>query len=366
MPRLNSKAAAGRAFLDELLGESKSKGRKTCKEGKSCGSSCVSPRKSCAVAFPGKVSKNLDKLVDYVKTLNYNWTETATAAVLAGKDVSTKEKLEKAIKSLGLANSELYISNLYHGSNGSNPWSDKEYSKYISDLESALSPFTGKVDRVSVAGSTRNTPSIQNLDEGLNKKQIKSDVIFWVNGKPHGISVKDGPGAPLTNYTIEGGKNSDLKKLRLKLLEEAGFSKDWRKKVNSPEEKKKIRSKLNELFYDKESPYWKNMAQKIKENEKEILSDLINGMTARGVKYPMYETDGTKLKNLDEVYNRLTDPKNKVELKVIENPAKNPGPSAALHVGLFVNGEKEYDGKVRFKGNVFSPPEFLLKNKGYS
>jgi len=363
---MNPKAAAGRALLEELLSEKKGRRKKKCMEGKSCGSSCVSPRKSCKVSFPPSVGRNLSKYVDHVKTVNYNWTETAAAAVLAGRDVSTKEKLGEAIKSLRLANPELYLSNLFHGSSGDNPWTNKRYAEYISNLESVLSPFKGRVERVSVAGSTRNTPSIQNLDEGLNKKQIKSDVIFWINGNPHGLSVKDGPGAPLTNYAIEGGRNSDLKKLRLDILEKSGFPKNWRSLAKTPEEKKKLRNRLNQVFYDKNSPYWQEMSKKIKENEKEILKDLIEGMTARGVKYPMYETDGTRLKNLDHIYNHLTDPKNKVELKVIDNPAKNPRPSAALHIGLFVNGVKEYDGKVRFKGNVFSPPEFLLKNEGYS
>ena len=365
MPKLSPKAQAGRDFLDDLLGKSSSKAKK-CKTGKSCGSSCVNNQKTCRVKFSPKVSESIGKVAKTVKTVNYNWTEAAVAAILTGRTIENKEDLKRAIEAMGFENSDLYISNLMKGSSGSNPSSDKEFREYISGIKKHLAPLTGITDRVSVPGSTRNSPSVREIDQNLNKKQIKADVIAWVKGKPVGVSEKDGPGAPLTNYTIEGGKNSNLRKIRMDLLKDAGFESNWRKKVSSEEEKKTTRKKMNQLLYDKDSKYWDEMKKEIKTNEKTILKDLIEGMTARGVPYPMYETDGTRLKNLDQVYQKLTNPSNKVELKVIDNPAKNPGPSAALHLGLFVNGEKEYDGKVRFKGNLFSPPEFLLKNKGYS
>ena len=316
--------------------------------------------------FPKKSSEALNEVRKRIKTVNYNWTEAAVAAVLTGREITTKKDLKNAIEEMGFENSDLYISNLMTGSSGTNPSSDREFKEYLSGIKTHLEHLMKQTDRVSVPGSTRQSPSIQQIDEGLNKKQIKADVVAWIDGKPHGISVKDGPGAPLTNYAIEGGKDSNLRQIRMNLLKEAGFEKDWRKKVTSEEEKKEVRKKMNQLLYDKDSEYWVEMKKEIQKNEKTILKDLVEGMTARGVPYPMYETDGTQLKNLDRVYSRLTDPANKVELKVIDNPAKNPGPSAALHLGLFVNGEKEYDGKVRFKGNLFSPPEFLLKNKGYS
>lgn len=299
------------------------------------------------------------------RTVNYNWTEAAVAAVLTGRKIYTREDLKTAIEEMMFENYELYISNLMYGSSGRNPADDKCVEEYLSNIKVLLDPLIEKTTEVSVPGSTRRCPNIKKLDEGLNKKQIKFDVIAWTYSEPIGFSVKKDRAAPLTNYAIEGGRNSHLLQIRMKMLEEAGFKKGWQNGV-SPEEKKEIRGKMNQLFYDKNSIYWTEMETYIRANEQEILKTLIEGMTARGVHFPMYEIDGKNLTNLDVTYLRLTDPKNRVELKVIDNPCKNPGPSAALHVGLFVNGEKEYDGKVRFKGDLFSPPELLLKNKGYS
>jgi hypothetical protein len=362
MPRLSPKALAGRKLLEELQKESK-----RCTKGKSCGASCVNPQKYCVVSAPKKISQSLSRVRDKIRTVNYNWTECAVAAVLSGEKIETKKDLEEAIKRMNVSDKELWISNLYGGSTGQNPWKDKEFKEYISNLKESLAPFAGRVEKVVVAGSTRNLPEVKELDKSLNKKQIKSDVIAWVKGEgPVGISVKDSPGAPLTNFAIEGGKGSSLQTLRRKLLENAGFDKNWRKRVANEEEKKEMRKKMNSLFYDEKGPYWQGVRKHVEDNEKEILKELIKGMTAEGVPFPVYEVNGKAMKNLDSLNKVLNDPKNDVRLKVIPNPAKNPSPSAALHLGLFINGEKQYDGKIRFKGNLFSPPELLLKNKGYS
>ena len=361
MPRLSPKAAAGKKFLEELQKQSKK-----CTRGKSCGASCVNSGKKCEVDLPKGSSKSLSKVRDNIRTVNYNWTECAVAAVLSGKEIKTKEDLEKAILGMNVGNKDLWISNLYGGSTGKNASSEKEFREYISNLEESLSPFRGRVEKVIVAGSTRGQPEVKELDKGLNKKQIKSDVIAWVKGEgPIGISVKDGPGAPLTNFAIEGGRDSDLKKLRFALLEEAGFNKNWRKGITE-EEKKERRKEMNRFLYDPNSPYWVALKRHIKDNEKEILRELVKGLTAEGVPFPVYEVNGKAIKNLGDLNKILTNPNNDVRLQVIPNPAKKPSPSAAIHLGLFVNGEKQYDGKVRFKGDLFDPPEFLLKNKGYS
>lgn len=323
----------------------------------------VTPQNSIA---PKEVSDLINQVQGRrpdANTVNYNWTETAIAGVLSGYKINSKEDLVAAIKNMQIENGDKYISNLLFGSKGNNPSSEKQFTTYIQNSQKLWAPWlaTNSVDKVSVPGSTRQSPSIQEIDKGLNKRQIKSDVVVWIKGSPVGISVKSGPGDPLTNFAIEGGRNSSLKEIRLQMLKDAGFSKDWAKGKTAAE-KSEIRQEINKLFYDKKSPYWEGVKSYVKANEKFILKDLIDGMTARGVSYPIYETDGKNLKTLDSVYEKLTNPKSKVELRVVESTAKNPRGSALLPVGIFVDGKQEYGGSIRWKGNVFTPPNLMITN----
>ena len=316
------------------------------------------------------VPKDIADLINQVQgkkpeanTVNYNWTETAIAGVLSGYKINSKQDLVTAIKNMQIENSDKYISNLLNGSKGNNAPTEKAFMAYIQNSQKLWAPWlaTNSVDKVSVPGSTRQSPSIQEIDKGLNKRQIKSDVVVWIKGQPIGISVKSGPNDPLTNFAIEGGRNSPLKTIRLQMLKDAGFSSDWAK-GKTTEEKNKIRSEINKLFYDKNNPYWEGVKSYVKTNQKDILKDLIDGMTARGVPYPIFESDGKNLKSLDSVYEKLSNPKSNVELRVIESTEKNPRGSALLPVGIFVDGKQEYGGSIRWKGNVFTPPNLMITN----
>jgi hypothetical protein len=355
------------AILEELR-SSGSKGRKNCRVGKACKATCINKGVACRVNFPRPLSSQIGKVADQVKTLNYQWSEAAVAAVLMGKKIKSKEDLVDYLKNSTLANADKYASNLVQGTKGDGKSiEEKKFMEYINHLEKSFSPFIGKVSRVSLAGSTRDTPSIRDLDEGLNKKQIKADVMFWIGGRPNGISVKAMDQATLVNYTVGeyDKKGSNLRTLRADALEEAGVPKNWRVLAGGDAgAKKSFRDKANAVFSDKSHPYWKELKKQITENETSFVKTLIEGYTGTGVRYPLYEVSDRRMKNLKEVREKLLDPSVKLGVRFYERGLKLKKDSKAASMPFMVtaNGKDVFQGDIRTKGNWWAPPAVQMYN----
>ena len=352
------------AILKELQGS----GSKSCKKGKSCKSTCISKGIACRVKLPRSLSSQVNKAADQVKTLNYQWSEAAVAAVLMGRTIRSKKDLVDYLKGSTLANADKYASNLTDGTKGDGKSvKDEDFVKYIKHLETSLAPFIGRVSRVSIAGSTRDTPSIQELDKGLNKKQVKADVMFWAGGRPHGVSVKAMDGATLVNYTVGSydRKGTDLQRLRTEALTNAGVPRNWRTLAGSDKElKKTFRDRANAVFANKSHPYWKALKEQVIQDKQNFLRTLIEGYTGTGVGYPLFEVSDKRIKNLGKVREQLLDPSVKLDIRFVERELKRKkeSESGSLPFIVTANGENVFKGEIRTKGNWWAPPSIQMYN----
>ena len=339
---------------------------KRCSLGKSCGATCIHRPDDCLLELPEKVNRVVGSVALEVteikekRMLNYQWTEAAVAAVLSGKKIESKEDLADFLVNSNLANPREYINHLYGGSTGSNPVDKDSYKNYINHLEKVFEPYIGKVEKVAIAGSTRNTPDVIAADKGLTPKQKKADVLFWIDGKPNGVSVKTDNGATLVNYTVGkyDTKGSELRKIREETLAKTGFAKDWKKTVTTTTEKAAARAKMAEPFRDPNHPYWVSLKTQILNDKQSFLKDLLEGYTALGIPYPLYEVSDRTFKDLRKVGADILNPNSKLDIEF----KPSTGKAASLKFVVTSSGKPLFDGEIRNKGEWFNPLNIQLYN----
>ena len=342
MPKLSPKAQAGKEFLRELQ-----RGSKKCKAGKSCGASCVSPSKDCEIKLDSKTSSALDKVsedVDRKKRARCeeNWAELIVAAVFENPDSSSIYD----ILSTEIASTEKgYVKDLQKRD-------PRKVDKYIDNFKKELSKSgidLQDVDKVFLMGKDQGKyPEIEKLQEGLNRKEKKGDVIIRTkSGEYIGFSVKASSGATLTNYAIEKllpGYADKLKETRLKMVKDAGLPDVF---------DKALRPKYNDLFRGGRNPYHNLLRDSVMKNKDEMLKQWSSGLFSK-TPFPVYSFDGNKLRANDSLSVKGTS----FDLKAIENP--NPGARGAAKIYFLVteNGKPSYIWDVRWKGSpAFGSPQ---------
>jgi hypothetical protein len=343
MPRLNSKAAAGRAFLDELLSESKGR-KKNCKIGKSCGSSCVSPTKDCELPLKGKRSKSLTKVAGEVERkkrarCEENWAELIVAAVLENPGSSS---LQDILTSRVAKTEPAYVKDLEKRK-------PDKVDAYIKNFKEELSKLNITPEKVFLLGKDQNKyPEIEKLQQGLDRKEKKADVIVkTTDGKYIGFSVKASSGATLTNYAIEKllpDYADRLKQVRLKMVKDAGLPDTF---------DKALRGEYNNLFRGGRNPYHDLLRDSVMENKQEILKQWSKGLFSK-TPFPIYSFDGNKIRANDESSLKNV----KFDIKPIENPNPNSRGAAKTYFLVTENGKPSYIWDVRWKGSpAFGSPQ---------
>ena len=325
-----------------------------------CGGRVVDTGKCRQTLSPANQQATNEARKDVEKASHtHQHTEALVAAVLLGKPINSKADLAKAIEEMdgiNLTEKDRFIAHL--DSKVKNKKQEERLVEYAKNIREQFKDIVGQVDHVSVAGGSqrRLDPRVAEVDKGLNARQQKSDIYVWVKGKPIGISVKDDPGAQLTNFGGVEKLNSELKQMRIAMLEEAGFNKKWKTGL-TPDERKAIRTKMNDLFRGGQGPYWEKFREVVNANQGKLLKEVLEGYTAHGAPFKIVETDGKNLYNLKDEYAKMFNPNSKLEMRVLPH---RPG-AVAMDTGIFLDGKQIMQGEIRWKGDMFGTPEFVFK-----
>lgn len=341
MPRLSPKAQEGKKFLAEL------QGKKRCKQGKPCGSACVSPLKSCKVSLPGNLEKSLNKVSEEVEQAKRarceeNWAELIVAAVLENPESNS---IEDILNSGVAKNEPAYVKDLLKRK-------PDRVTRYIEDFKTEIKKAginPENVEKVYLLGKHQDKhPEIKKLQESLNTKEKKGDVIVKMkSGEFIGFSVKDSSGATLTNYSVEKllpNLSESLKQSRLKMVRDAGLPETF---------DKALRPKYNDLFRGGRNSYHNQLRDAIMANKDEMLNQWTNGLFAK-TPFPLYSFDGKKLRANDSSSVNSS----KFDLRAIENPNPNARGASKIFFLVTENGKPSYIWDIRWKGKTgFGSPQ---------
>ena len=212
------------------------------------------------------------------------------------------------------------------------------------------------IEKIYLSGKINKHEEINLINKGLDKKEAKSDVYLkLVSGEFIGFSVKQSKEATKSNYSVQKmfGTETDnkLTEIRHKYLNDNGvvdFDKSQRKKVN-------------ELFYPKntQNPYWEEVKQLIKENNKELSTKIVLCLRCTNVPYSVFEFDGSTMYKLNKGVN-FDSVVFEEHLPYYYDSKKRLRNAAKLFYKLEVE-DKKYRVEVRWKGDVYnSSPQFQL------
>jgi hypothetical protein len=151
-----------------------------------------------------------------------------------------------------------------------------------------------------------------------------------------------------------------LKTIQIKdYLRENGIEKV--KNDDSKEEKDKKRKCSNQLFYDRNNPYFTILREKIEKFNHEIKTLLVKYLYSSNIHYPVYEFDGNTLVrlNIDTSENVNIDFREYEEYYITKNGRQRN--CAKLFYQLIVNNKK-YRVEIRWKGDCFVSPQFEIHN----
>lgn len=219
-----------------------------------------------------------------------------------------------------------------------------------------LSPPLSAIEKVYLSGKINKHAEIDTINQCLDKKEAKADVyVKLLSGEFIGFSVKQSKKATKSNYSVQKmfGTETDnkLSETRHKYLNENGivdFQKSQRKQVN-------------ELFYPKNinNPYWSEVKNLIKENNKSISTKIVSYLHCINVPYCMYEFDGETMYKLSNTVN-LDSVVFDEHMPYYYDSKGNLRDAAKLFYRLEVEGKK-YRVEVRWKGDVYNAsPQFQL------
>jgi hypothetical protein len=226
--------------------------------------------------------------------------------------------------------------------------------------------LSGKICENNIIGNKHR--NIKN-----KRKSCKADIyIIDKDNKVIGLSVKDTPNAPRTNYSVQKIfddlgiiKDNDLNKVKMDYLREQ-LSDRWplqeAKRIlakGTKEQKKDLRKVLNPLFYRKsgiDNEYFRIIDELIMSNQTKILIYLYSSTLGEELKYPIYEFNGKDLMDLKNNAKGLK----KKNMRLVRYKLDNTT-SAKLYYSV-IEGDNIKDRiEIRFKGNILqSSPQFLL------
>lgn len=229
----------------------------------------------------------------------------------------------------------------------------KLINPYISifNQEWAKSGMNLGISEVFVGGKKCSCQKIQQLNQGLDKKETKADVYVKYNdGTVIGISVKQDPSATKCNYSInvllelDKDQTKLLNDIKKQIFIQAGF----------PEFKKADRPKHSKLFYT-DNLYWREAARLIVTSDK-FKYNLYKYITGIEVPYPLFEFNGKNFYELNSVsVGRVAIPI--VTLTYDENSrvlANDKSRSAAKIFFRFSINDNLYWCEIRWKGDMFN------------
>ena len=207
---------------------------------------------------------------------------------------------------------------------------------------------------VFLLGKNQNRyPEIKKLHENFDKKKgkLKADIIVKTDNGFVGFSVKSSENDTLTNYSVY----KMLPEEEVKILKELQLSIIIDNKLSTTKEiYKKNREKYNKLFSNEisiDNEYHKLLNENIIKYKEDILRDWYKNLFGN-IGYTVYTFNGITLTN-DTISPEF------IDIKPIQNPAKNPQGAAKLFYILY-NGETPiYKWEIRWKGDIFISPQIL-------
>jgi len=242
----------------------------------------------------------------------------------------------------------------------------KDFIQTLYENQQNMIEFQQEIECIFISGKTNKHEEIKLLNQHFkNRKEVKSDIyIKFVNGEIFGISIKNDEKATKSNYSVhkildvvENGSDKILSKYLKTYLNENGVQQT--KKTDSKEEKKHKRTNANQLFYDKNNPYWNQLRTIISKYNNEIKHIIVAYLYSSTVHYPVYEYDGKKMILL----NIRKDENIQIIFQEYEEYYKkkngNNRNTSKMFYQLIVQ-EKKYRVEIRWKGDCFVSPQFEI------
>lgn len=226
--------------------------------------------------------------------------------------------------------------------------------------------FQQEIECIFISGKTNKHEEIKVLNQDLKtRKEVKSDIyIKFVNGEIFGISIKNDEKATKSNYSVhkildvvENGSDKMLSKYLKTYLNENGIQRI--KKTDTKEEKESKRINANQLFYNKNNPYWNQLRIMISKYNDDIKYIIVRYLYSSTLHYPVYEYDGKKLVRL----NITKEEERQIIFQEYEDYYKmkngNNRNAAKMFYQLIVQ-DKKYRVEIRWKGDCFVSPQFEI------
>jgi len=259
--------------------------------------------------------------------------------------------------------------------------SEHEFDNYMKDLqtrpnrevnsylENTRKMFKDKIDKkvkkVYIEGKKLKTRKLIDLNKDNDLKEAKADAYVELeDGKIIGVSIKQDKKCTKSNFSVEkmlseivndkmmGKALSDA---RQTVIKNAGLESEAKKlklKTTTEEEKKNIRSQLNDLFRpSNENIYWQKVKEEIEKNNQEIANRIVRNLFPRNLGYELFEFDGSDFNRLDYDAELVITLHEKSRYgKTKKGEERN---AAKLFYQLKVDGKK-YRVEIRFKGDIWS------------
>ena len=164
------------------------------------------------------------------------------------------------------------------------------------------------IEKVIVAGKRTTNKEIIALNKGLDIKDAKADVYLKIKEPPYwvGFSIKQSEGCTKSNYSINSLVN-EKESTELNIKKKSFLADNNIPKITSEttdEEKKQISKLGNSLLHNPDNWLWNVYRQCIYKYGATIARQIIHLLFSSKVHYPMYEFDGTKVRDYTQYTNQ--------------------------------------------------------------
>lgn len=314
------------------------------------------------------------------RNVDFNWAEKILALILVYPNLNTFADI-MATKDLVKENENEkimiefeHIDKYYRDISSRNPERVTDYIQSIKDNIHQLNIDLNLIDKVYITGKTfTNFQELVSLNTDpltgklYDQKITKSDIFIKMNNRDFiGISVKDSKNATLSNYSFEKilkdlHIENTLKDNRILVLKNK-FGENY-KYTNSnmtKSEKESVRKIANELFYDKDNHYFREIID-IFENDEYMdrVNKLLLVTLFPVLPYRVYGFSGGSFIDLNYLSNRYREMN--IEIKRAQNLESNT--SAKLWFTINFNGIPKYMFEIRGKNDLFKGSMQILTYK---
>lgn len=164
------------------------------------------------------------------------------------------------------------------------------------------------IEKIIVAGKRTKNKEIIALNKGLKIKEKKADVYLKIKEPPYwvGFSIKQSEGCTKSNYSINSLVN-ETESTELNIKKKSFLADNNIPKITSEttdEEKKQISKLGNILLHNRYNCLWNVYRECICKNNITIARQIIHLLFSSKVHYPMYEFDGTKVRDYTQYTNQ--------------------------------------------------------------